>query len=130
MPIYPIVCQRCDHRGDIYAKAADSDRLRCPRCDGPAVQDYAAKNIGHGAADFKAGKRESLTEWFHPAEVAEARRELGDAGSCVRDDGTVHFRNRQEQRKYLTAKADIMKRAGRRPDEHGRRRAKSISVGD
>lgn len=127
MPIYPINPCPCGHTDDVFARAADSGSLKCPACGKPVTQDYTRKNVGNGNREFHGHRRESITDWYHPTEVAEARRDLGAAGSCVQDNGTVVFPDRQTQKKYSRAKADIMRRAGRAPETLGTRPVKSVT---
>jgi hypothetical protein len=129
MPLYPIAC-KCGFRGDVFERAANVANLICPKCLEHAEQDWAAKNIGNGNREFHGHKRESITDWYHPSEVTEARQSLGKSAACVQDNGTVLFANRATQRQYQIDKADIMRRAGRDPRSLGKKPAKTVNSGE
>jgi hypothetical protein len=112
MPIYCLKC-KCGFHGDAFAKVVELDeqgRVLCPECGERAPQDWSNKTIAPGgsAVAFAGAKRQSMTEAFHSSEVAEARKLFGETcGACIRDDGTVSFKDRDEQRKYMKRKAEI-----------------------
>lgn len=109
--IYPIACNKCHFHGDVFAKVADLDPdgcILCPECGSRAPQDYARKSVGSGNREFHGKTQESITEWFHPKEVAEARQTFGErAGQCIQDNGTVRFKDRAEQREYAKRRDEI-----------------------
>jgi hypothetical protein len=115
MPIYPIVCGKCHFHGDTFAKVAEIDPdgcILCPECGTRAPQDYTRKSVGNGNREFHGKTQESITEWFHPTEVAEARRTFGDrAGACIQDNGTVRFKDRSQQREYAATRHAIEAKA-------------------
>lgn len=109
--IYPIACNKCHFAGDVFAKVADLDpngHVLCPECGHRAPQDYTKKNIANGNREFHGQTQESITEWFHPKEVAEARQTFGErAGQCIQDNGTVKFKDRAQQREYAKRRDEI-----------------------
>lgn len=111
MPVYPISCSKCHFNGDTFAKVAELDqdgRVLCPECGERAPQDYSRKQVGSGNREFHGKAQESVTEWFHPAEVAEARQTFGErAGQCIQDNGTVRFKDRAQQREYAKKRNEI-----------------------
>jgi putative FmdB family regulatory protein len=113
MPLYQCSCKACRFSGEVFAKVAELDdkgRVLCPECGERAAQDWSTKTVGAGGAarSFHGGKQVSLMEGFHPTEVAEARQMFGEKhGQCIRDDGSVQFANREEQRGYAKRKAEI-----------------------
>lgn len=104
MPIYPLICSHCNFKGDSFARASDLDskgRICCPKCGELADQNYAEKTVGVGNREFHGKTRESLEHAFHPSEVKEARETFGTEGAnCIQADGSVRFKNRQEQRTF------------------------------
>jgi len=113
VPNYAIRCASCRFSGDVFAKVAELDdqgRVLCPECGQRAEQDWSQKTIAPGGAaiSFTGQRRASMTEGFHSSEVSEAREMFGEVhGSCIKDDGTVEFKNRDEQRGYMRRKAEI-----------------------
>lgn len=113
MPVYSLHCQACNFHGDTFAKVAELDakgRVLCPECGQRAEQDWSAKTIAPGGAarSFNGERQTSLTEGFHSSEVDEARRMFGEThGGCIQNDGTVRFKNREEQRGYMKRKAEV-----------------------
>ena len=105
MPEYPIVCGDCGYRGDVFERVSNIANLKCPGCGAAATQDYERKGVpAIGNRTFAVERRESLQEGWHPKEVSEVRRRLGERyRACVSDDGAVHFRDREEQRGYSKA---------------------------
>lgn len=112
MPMYPIKCG-CGFEGDVFQTvaglvAADS-KLACPECSAMCEQNYAAKTIAlHGSCIMFTGvKKESMTEGFHPKEVQRARELMGDdLGGCIQDNGSVHFRDRDQRTKWDQKEAE------------------------
>lgn len=104
MPIYPIKCSHCHFAGDCFAKVSDLDGngcVACPECGNRAEQNYAAKTVGVGNREFYGQTQESLAHAFHPSEVTEARETFGaDGANCIQSDGSVRFKDRQEQRRF------------------------------
>jgi len=113
VPIYSLRCDGCNFHGDTFAKVSELDakgRVLCPECGKRAEQDWSTKTIAPGGAavSFTGQRRQSLTEGFHSSEVDEARRMFGDTyGGCIQSDGTVQFKNRDEQRGYMKRKAEV-----------------------
>jgi hypothetical protein len=105
MPLYDITCAACRFSGECYAKVAELDqsgRILCPECGERADQNYATKRVGVGNPAFVGDRARSRTEGWHPSEVAEVRKILPErSAACVRDNGKVYFRDREEQRRYV-----------------------------
>lgn len=110
MPIYPIVCQ-CGNREDVFCKVRDLDaknRPKCPKCGKRATTDLS-KAVGvhggasriHGNPRFHGAQQRSWEEGWNPKDVAKARALMGaDGANCIRDDGTVWFKDAAEAKKY------------------------------
>jgi len=113
MPNYAIKCDSCKFHGDVFAKVAELDdrgRVLCPECGERAERDWSQKTVGAGgsAIAFNGERQTSMTEGFHPSEVGEARRMFGEShGACIQNDGTVRFKNRDEQRGYMKRKSEV-----------------------
>lgn len=123
MPLYPIACS-CGFRGDAFAKVAElqDGRVKCPECGVHAEQEYARKTVASGNREFRGDAQESVTEGWHPDEVGRVQREMTadgdhDAANCIRSDGSVWFKNRQEQQRYMRAKTRIWSRKADGPGE-------------
>jgi len=115
MPLYPIECEKCGFMGDVFCRVSDLDkqnRVKCPDCGEACSQNLGAKIIAPGgsAIAFSGERRHSVTEGFHSSEVGEARQMFGAYGHCIKDDGSVSFTNRDEQRGYMQKKSDIYKK--------------------
>lgn len=111
MPNYFIRCE-CGFHGDAFAKVAElkDGRVPCPTCGQHAEQDWSQKTValGGSAITFSGDRQQSITEGFHSSEVAEARQMFGEThGACIQSDGSVRFKNRDEQRGYMRRKAEI-----------------------
>lgn len=115
MPLYDITCAACRFSGECFAKSKELDqhgRILCPECGERAEQNYAAKRVGVGNPSFVGDKARSRAEGWHPDEVAEVRKILPPgSAACVRDNGKVYFRDRQEQRNYVRDVEAIRARA-------------------
>lgn len=53
----------------------------------------------------------SLVNGFHPKEVRRARALMPSHAHCIKDDGTVRFRNRKEERGFVHAQQVAFARA-------------------
>jgi hypothetical protein len=97
-------CDKCGKRAELFVKAEHGWQRPCsdPSCTGTmatsAGRDY---QLFHGNRRFAGTESESINEGCHPADVATHRKLMGSAADCLRDDGTVHFSDRAEQRKYV-----------------------------
>lgn len=60
----------------------------------------------------------SLVNGFHPKEVNRARRLMPKYAECIKDDGTVRFRNRQEERGFVIAQQVMLAKANAERDHH------------
>lgn len=106
MPNYVLKCLACEHKWERFSKVSERLDCSCPLCNGQPVIDIAAQGVpGVGNPEFHGQKAVSLMEGFHPTEVNDARRSMPAVGHCIRDDGSVKFRDREEQKKYAKAKA-------------------------
>lgn len=106
MPNYPIRCE-CGFTGDVFKTVKDYEAcegvLQCPTCKADNHQCYADKTVAlHGSCImFHGQKSESLTEGYHPKEVEKARKLMGgDLGACIKKDGTVKFRDRDQRTRW------------------------------
>lgn len=141
MPIYPIRCPHCTYSGDVFAKVSElSDGMVvCPVCGRLADQNYQEKRVFSGNREFHGEMQESLTEGWGAHEVPKVQKEMAemghtDAANCIRPDGSVVFHSREEQRKYMEAKAAIWKKVAESPGiseqqyaaEMSRKRAKAL----
>lgn len=110
MPIYPIVCP-CGNREDVFCKVKDLDaknRPQCPKC-GKRVATDLARAVGvqtgnsriHGNPRFHGAQQRSWEEGWNPKDVEKARKLMGaDGANCIRDDGTVWFKDAAEAKRY------------------------------
>lgn len=123
--IYAVKCS-CGFVGDTFAKLGDMDsrgRVPCPKCGQHTDQDYSRKTISNGNREFRGKTQRSLTEGWCVDEVAQVQREMiehGDvdaANMIDPKDGSVSFKSREEQRKYMAAKARIWQRVQDGPSE-------------
>ncbi len=119
MPTFPLRCCQCSHEWTAECERVELFDQACPSClhvDAavmrPSVQvPIWDKTVVSGNRQFTGDRQNSLTEGWHPAEVGEARRLLGDrAGSCIQRDGSVKFKDRDEQRAYTRSLADVTER--------------------
>lgn len=100
----------------------DEGRILCPECGERAPQRYEDKTIRDTNTVFAGSQTRSIAEGFHRSSVGEARQLFGDAGNCIRDDGSVHFGDRREQRNFAKRKEQILEQA------RAKRRAKGQHV--
>jgi putative FmdB family regulatory protein len=101
MPIYPIKCSECGHTEDVFAKVTERHDQKCSKCGGACTIDAGRLTVRNGNREFTTTEGESRMHFFHPDEVQHMREELGT--NCIRDDGTVVYANRQEQKKFQKA---------------------------
>lgn len=100
-------CEQCGHRAHelCFCESAGWER-HCPNCRGvlTPTNGYAGRErvqLFHGNRRFAGSERISISEGFHPSEVADARRTFGDiSGVEIRSNGDVCFDDRASQRRY------------------------------
>lgn len=109
----------CGHTGDHTFSESRDWTEECPKCGkkhnvdgtrGKRLQDFGGNRRFHGS------ERLSVTEGWHPSEVAAVRPLLEPTGARVHDSGQVEFKDRQTQRAYM-AKLGEMKRRGMVADD-------------
>lgn len=100
MPLYPIKClnPECGKPSDVFIAVDQRHMLRCPDCNSLAEQDYTRKTVGVGGAmiKFTGERQESVIHLVDPKE----RERYGTLGSCIQNDHTVRFPDRETQRKF------------------------------
>lgn len=123
MPIYPVKCT-CGYVGEAFAKVAELEdgKVPCPECGALAEQDYPSKRVFNGNREFRGKVQESITEGWHADEVGKVQREMaanGDADSanCIDAEGNVRFKDRQQQQRYMDAKARIWRKVADGPSQ-------------
>jgi hypothetical protein len=113
VPIYPLKCSKGHTWEQVLPMHHEESEYVCPTCCGAGAQDFAAKFRGrHIDLNRKFTGTESLSvaHGFHPDEVSGARvavEKAGGSGSCIRDDGTVRFTERREERAFTKAMNQI-----------------------
>jgi putative FmdB family regulatory protein len=101
MPIYEFKCPQCGERSEEFAKMSESNaEFVCRAC---SVKKQRVFSLPNRERQFHGTESVSLTEGFAKNEVLKARRMLPQFQHCIRDDGSVVFANRSEQRKYVAA---------------------------
>ena len=86
----------------------------CPACSAPAQTDWERQGPPKDADQRFAGtQRVSLWNMYHPREVKRARRLFPDHQSCIRDDGTVAFDSRSQERSYRARRTALEDRINR-----------------
>lgn len=124
MPIYPVRCPACHAVDDVYCSMKDREHLACAKCGNARVEtQYDKLNISNGDREFDLSRRESVIHFFPPDEVQDYRQLYGDAGNCIKDDGTVVFNRRSEERKFRQAKQAHEARLDAQQREHDAKRA-------
>lgn len=107
MPMYDLKCECCDHAFEEFGWASERYLIRCPKCGADHCQtNYGSprRKGGHyGNRRFAGSEAISRTEGFRPFEVKRARKNLKEFQHCIRDDGSVVFADRQEQRQFVRA---------------------------
>ena len=87
--------------------------------------DFAAQGPPmNGNREFHGRRRESLEEFWGKHDAADIAKELGKSGKCVQPDGTVHFKDRAEQRQYMTDKKAMLQRFKEKAERRKQHRAK------
>lgn len=103
MPEYALRCPACSHVWDQFAAVSQRAAIRCPKCQAVPETDYQRCNFREGNRVFSTQREmESVVHWVPPADVERVRREYG--GANVRDDGTVVFANRSDERAFRKRK--------------------------
>lgn len=91
--------------GDVVDGPLCSPHIVCPRCGKDCVVgEIKSYEVHAGNANFFGSKSFSLMQGCHPSEVKLLKKIVGaDFESCVKDDGTVKFKNRKQERAYVAA---------------------------
>ena len=114
MPVYCLQCPACGRRTEQFARMADRDALTCGGQDGagcghPRLEiDYERQTVRPHVdlREFHGEQAESRCHVWNPADVRMARAKFGpDLAECIRDDGTVVFKNRKQERRYVARAA-------------------------
>ncbi len=109
MPQYALRCLACEHRFETFARAADREAIPCPECHAPHVEtDFSKLVIRDCNRVFRSSESMSVTNWFAPDDVDFFRRAYG--GDCIKDDGSVVFTDRKEEKQYRARRAAWEKR--------------------
>ncbi len=116
MPIYQTRCRCCGHQSDQYARVSARNRIRCEACGGRTEITFDGVRVANGNREFRGANQTSKCEQWVPGDVPYARKLLGTLGSCIQNDGTVKFKDRGEQRRYVRELAKHEARAKARQD--------------
>lgn len=101
MPIYEFECPKCKERSEEFAKMSESDAVfSCASCGCVKNRVFS---LPHRERQFSGTESVSLTEGFNRNEVGRARQLLPNHQHCIRDDGSVVFSSRSEQRSFMAA---------------------------
>lgn len=103
MPIYEFVCPSCGERSEEFAKMSESNaEFSCRSCN---VKKSRVFSLPHKERKFSGTESVSMTEGFHKNEVEKARKMIPGYQHCIRDDGSVVFSSRSEQRGFMKAQS-------------------------
>ena len=129
MPTYDLRCPACGHRFSTFAGMKQRDSIGCPCCCAPKVeQDFTElRTLRIGVREFAGFDGESRIHQFLPNEIREMRRELGAAGNCIGDDGSVRYANKAEAERFNKTYADWVDREKRRKCENRERLAPKVA---
>lgn len=96
-------CEKCGHQAEVFVKAEDRWSRACTasECDGIMRMGGGRAQRFYGNRRFAGEEAVSITEGFHPDEVGTARRHIGPECGQIRDDGTVEFADRGQQKRYM-----------------------------
>lgn len=103
--IVPNLKCECGHQFKAFVCAADEWKCSCPACGKTVHESDRAfgGNRFYGNRRFAEGESISRCQGFRPQEVRRARKNLPQFQHCIRDDGTVVFSDRKEERKFAAA---------------------------
>jgi hypothetical protein len=93
----------CGWTGSVCLKRAAGWAAKCPECGKVEKPERPKAPRYYGDRRFAGTERESVMHGFHPDEVGEARRLLPAFQECIRDDGTVQFDSRKQERGFVKA---------------------------
>jgi len=116
MPLYPIQCE-CGNREDVYCRVSELDskhRPKCPKCGKRCAQVIDSGRGIHSVGNkrFHGKQQRSWEEGWSKRDVAKGRKLMGaDGAHCIKDDGTVWFKDAQEAKKYKDKINRIIDRA-------------------
>lgn len=96
-------CDKCGHQAELLVKAEHDWRRPCDSagCDGTMHMGGGGTQRFYGNRRFAGEESESITEGFHPDEVETARKHIGPECGQIRDNGTVAFDDRAQQKRYM-----------------------------
>lgn len=121
-------CEPCGHVFKAFVRAADDWKTPCPCCGKQVLESSRGRRTRDSFAGnrrFAGSEAVSRTEGFRPFEVKRARKNLPQYQHCIRDDGSVVFQSRQEQRGFVRAQSEWFSRLEARqprPDPAAERR--------
>lgn len=104
MPLYPLRCAACSRDTDEYARMSERDGLRCSHCGGVMLTRFGDLGLRRAPQDREFARTESVLHRYAPEEAAYWRKRLRT--NSIRDDGTVHFATRKEEREFVQRKQD------------------------
>jgi len=103
MPIYEFECPGCHERSEEFAKMSESNaEFVCLACNRTKNRVFS---LPHRERQFSGTESVSMTEGFHKNEVRKARGMMPGFQHCIRDDGSVVFSSRSEERGFKAAQA-------------------------
>lgn len=132
MPLYPLKCTACTNEFDAYASMSQRHTLACPSCGSTACETrFSDLTLRSANREFDLHKRESVQHWFPEGDVAEIRESIGgDAAKCIRDDGTVLFNDREQERQFNKARELASRREVDRAQRAKAQHAEKVRRGD
>jgi putative FmdB family regulatory protein len=105
VPIYSLKCPACGHAHETFASMRQRDAITCPQCQAKGQEtNWATTRIRNGNRVFHGQETESVIHFVPKKDVKYFRQAYGQAGNCIRDDGSVVFSDRQEERRFVKAK--------------------------